>query len=254
MRTLRRIVESTECTVIMSIHQPHRRICECIDWLLALKDGELLYMGAMSEAQQCRDLMLHDMLAALKGNKSVQLTVDDVHVTSRPMFTTVPDQSVSADVQMSNMNVMGDFLDLKSARALSHMYNVQLVVDAQMDVQVLASLISQVMADGAAARNAADYLLETEYLATTRKLQLHWLAFRKRTYPDFAQTLDAALSANERFEHTVCGCCDVNKCCGCDVAEYCSAFLRCNTYRLALAALYGLYTNSDLKSHFNTIS
>ena len=43
VQQLKYIVVRHDCTVIMSIHQPQRRICECIDWLISLKDGYLLY-------------------------------------------------------------------------------------------------------------------------------------------------------------------------------------------------------------------
>ena len=43
VQTLRQIVESLNVTVVMSIHQPHKRICDCLDWIISLKDGLLLY-------------------------------------------------------------------------------------------------------------------------------------------------------------------------------------------------------------------
>lgn len=43
IQTLREIVHSLNVTVVLSIHQPHKRICDCMDWIISLKDGQLMY-------------------------------------------------------------------------------------------------------------------------------------------------------------------------------------------------------------------
>ncbi|ETO06334.1 ABC transporter, partial [Reticulomyxa filosa] len=42
-QTLRNVVNTLSCTIVLSIHQPQRRICDLFDWTLSFKDGRLIY-------------------------------------------------------------------------------------------------------------------------------------------------------------------------------------------------------------------
>eukprot|EP01084_Bolivina_argentea_P167665 290942_1 len=96
------------------------------------------------------------------------------------------------------------------------------------------------MDHGSKSQNAADYLLETEYLSTTLKLNEHWLSYRQSMYPNFISKINESLNKNLSFEHLICDF-DINNFIGCDVGEWAISFKYSSTYIHAFWSFIGLF-------------
>jgi len=248
------------CTVVMSIHQPHKRICDCMDWILSLKDGFLLYQGPLPESFVCRDVLLNDIKnifagrvpdykpvsadSAEEGHPDKPMTksqetgslpvADSSEDAMAPSYAERNSQSQEADKKQATAPLITNYhLDTKLLQTLSSMYNVDLIRNGtEIHTELLVSLINDIMKDGHNTANAADYLLETEYLSTTQQLHDNWVTYRDKKYPTFASKLMDSISMNMTFQ--------INNCIGCDVAEYCREFAHCSTYVHAMWAFLGL--------------
>eukprot|EP00486_Rosalina_sp_Unknown_P005007 CAMPEP_0201574644 /NCGR_PEP_ID=MMETSP0190_2-20130828/19292_1 /ASSEMBLY_ACC=CAM_ASM_000263 /TAXON_ID=37353 /ORGANISM="Rosalina sp." /LENGTH=148 /DNA_ID=CAMNT_0048003199 /DNA_START=268 /DNA_END=710 /DNA_ORIENTATION=- len=73
VQTLREIVQSLNVTVVLSIHQPHKRICDCMDWIISLKDGQLMYQGTLPNAIKCRDIILDQIVSKVNDGSGSNL-------------------------------------------------------------------------------------------------------------------------------------------------------------------------------------
>lgn len=138
--------------------------------------------------------------------------------------------------------IMDGYFDRKLIGVLSNMYNVNIInKNNDIDYVILCSLIADIIKDGHNSGNAADYLLESEYLSTPNKLYENWISYRNEKYNNnFNQKLQKSLEINMNFEKIICGKLDINKRMGCDVAEYFKEFFRGKTYIHAFWAFIGL--------------
>ena len=58
MRILKNLCANEQCTIILSIHQPQKRIVDLFDYLISFKDGRLVFQGQLSEAITSRSALL----------------------------------------------------------------------------------------------------------------------------------------------------------------------------------------------------
>ena len=106
-----------------------------------------------------------------------------------------------------------NILDTKQLQTLSNIYSVDLIkTGTEINQELLVSLIDDIMKDGHHSANAADYLLETEYLSTTQQLHDNWLAYRHTKYPSFHSKIAESIAVSQPF--------DINNCLECDVRDY----------------------------------
>lgn len=261
---------------ILMFRRPHRRICECIDWLISLKDGQLLFMvpislsiatavtlnpctfpkGSLPKAFECRDAFLDKWIGSHRpaeaDSNAVQLEVD-----SR---TT---NGVEADTADSTTPVIHKPMVEKSephhvdfGRQISLMYGGDIARDNDgIDYGKMAVLIEKIVRDAHSAANAADYLYEyvlclhisVESLLSMLpiRLETEYLSSTHKLREHWLQYRNVLYPDWDATLHTSSDALLLSdhRCLGCD-ANYCSDFARCDTYVRALRAFVGLSKRS----------
>lgn len=217
--------------------------------ILLLLIGVYIYIqGTLPDALKCRDIILDDIVSKLnENNASAPPIAEEVsHDYDEGDIVYNSDKGREDGEKKSEENMMingmDEYFDMTLISTLSNLYNIRIVNDDNnIDYAILSSLITDIQRDGHKSANAADYLLETEYLSTTNKLNDYWIGYRDKKYPNFTSKVAESLSKNMNFENRVCCCnCDINNFFGCDVSQYCKDFCIGDVYTHGWYAFVGL--------------
>ena len=181
IQTLKKVVLTRNCTVIMSIHQPQKRICDLIDWLICMKSGLLIYQGTLENSIKCRNVLLNKIVKALNSHDNDSNDIDLRDCFNRSLIKKLGDMYNINLLKTDNINKANDILN-------------------DIDREMLSELITNIMEhshDGNI--NVTDYLLETEYISTPTKLYNHWVAWTKENNPNFINIVNKNI---DNQEHT----------------------------------------------------
>ena len=205
----------------------------------------------MPDALKCRDIILDDIVSKLSENKMAPPAIAEEASKDYDEGDVVynSDKGIEDGERKENIVIdgnMNDYFDLTLLSTLSNLYNIDVINKSNnIDYAVLHSLVTDIQRDGHKSANAADYLLETEYLSTTNKLNDSWIEYRDKKYPNFTSKLTESLSTNMHFENRICCCnCDINNFFGCDVTQYFKDFCKCSVYQQAWYAFIGLFART----------